>query len=958
MYLRAYNLAASGIPYFACTTCPTGASCAGGVSNPIQCGANTYAAGAAAACTPCPAGTYAEGATRQCTTCPTGLAAPGCNATASWRDTITLVADGAGAWANASVYLVPAGKQPAADNVSCGPLTVLSTTTVSCALPFLLPTAATVPVLTHLWVAHAGTSSVLQRLNASVMLVPPTPVVIAPDGGLGLSPLTPDGGRIVLRLPAPRLTAADWDGVRLPSPSQATIDGLVVWVEGATCTDPAWESSTTLSCTTPAAAATNVAAVVQLAGGAFNISGVLPALLQSTPALGASTELQLLPPAQPANQAINITLAGVDLCASGGGFPQLAAASVAGVPCASVVCVAGRADAAVCMGWNASSIAAGVQHGSSTLVVIVSVAWVSPATRPVTCDACVMLATRPVLASITPSSIAAPGLPVVVTGTGLMDATHVPPTVLIGGEVCSGAVVLKTDVVQCNAPSVLASAPGYPVVSVRVINPVGAASTEPVNLTYPASFAVSWASTPTMTALPGGLLTPAPRLQVLSREAATCSIAINITSCATPNLALASRPTGMTVSSTVSLVVSASGTSDAEYTDLLLDALEAGGASGCTGVLTASCIDAVGQAASTIGQPNPAVALASWRADWNASSLPAVPFVVVPEALPELAAVFTLVGSNSSFVAADAALLSCQALLLSAATTPPPLTQPLDRVSSRDVLSSVSGAVALINGSAVGIVFAGLTASATRLGQALALYAECTWVPTGERTRLSTLSLAVANVSVALAPSTSLVVEAYESTTIAAAVTRLPTGVSTFAGADARCTWHTIAATLPSIVLAAASSAASWPVDADGAVGDSQPLALTVEGPPTATLTLQLVCSMWGSNTVASSPLNVTTYVYTVTMRDGTSGSAVMRTVWPSGASIVLPWAPALDVTAPARNVLTCSVSVSAATLPPQHFFPVLDWGCPTRPCSSWARYPCRCRLTPLPRAPTCRCRV
>ncbi|HRA63470.1 MAG TPA: hypothetical protein PLY50_12650, partial [Burkholderiaceae bacterium] len=116
--------------------------------------------------------------------------------------------------------------------------------------------------------------------------------------------------------------------------------------------------------------------------------------------------------------------------------------------------------------------------------------------------------------------------------------------------------------------------------SVVVVNAAGAVSTELVNLTYPATFAVSWASTPTLTALPGGLLSPLPTLRVLSRQAATCSLAINMSSCVTTNLALASRPAGIAVTSATLLSVGASGTPDAEYTDLRLDALEASGASG------------------------------------------------------------------------------------------------------------------------------------------------------------------------------------------------------------------------------------------------------------------------------------------------------------------------------------------------------------------------------------------
>jgi len=699
-----------GTMYIACSECPAGMSCNGGSSFPVQCSVNTFAAGFAASCAPCPAGTYAPGAAKECIACPPGLVASGCNATASWRDTITVVADGAGSWVNTRIYLVPAEAQPATANVSCGPVLVLSANALSCALPFLLPDATTAPVLTYVWAAHAGTGGVPQRLNSTVILLP-SPLTLALGGGLGLAPHTPGVGRIVLHLPAPRLTAADWAAVGLTTPPQTTIDDLVVWLNGASCTDPAWESATTLSCATAATDATNVAAVVQLAGGAFNVSGVMPSLLLSAPALGVSADCQLLPPAQSATQAINITLAGVGLCTGGGGALQLAAAAVAGVPCASVACVAGRPDAALCVGWNASHPVVDMLRANGPQAAVnVTVVWTNPATRPVTCDTCVTLASRPVLASITPTSIATSGVPVVVTGTGMMDAAHALPTVLIGNELCGGVIALSSTVLQCTSPALLASAPGYPVVSVVVVNAAGAASTEPVNLTYPATFVVSWApSSSTLTALPGGLPSSAPTLRVLSSEAATCTLAINTTSCATSDASLASRPSGMSVSSpATSLSVGASGSSDAVLADLLLDALIVSGGSGCTGTLTASCIDAVGLSASTAGLPNPAVALAAWRADWNTTYVPQ-PFTVVPGELPTLAATFTiLIGSGVITLDAASTQLSCLALLLPAAATPPPLNKSLDLVSPRDMLSSSTAVVGALNDTAAGVADAGV----------------------------------------------------------------------------------------------------------------------------------------------------------------------------------------------------------------------------------------------------------
>ena len=917
---------AGGMPYVACRACPSGASCVGGASSPVQCGTNTFAAGGAAACTLCPPSTYATGAAKECVTCPPGFAAPSCNATASWRDTITLVTDDAGNWVNASIYLVPAGRQPATANVSCGPLVVLSTTTVSCVLSFLLSAAATAPVLTNVWVAHTGTGGILQHLNAPVILLP-LPLALVPGGGIGLAPHTSGTGRIALRLPAPRLAAADWTAVGLPPPPQATIDGLAVWLDGAPCTVPAWESATTLSCATPATDATNVAAVVQLAGGAFNVSGVLPSLLLSTPALCASTELQLLPPAQStSNPVINITLAGVGLCA-GGGVPQLAAAAVVGVPCGSVVCTPGRPDAALCVGWNTSHPAVDMLRATGPQVAVnVSVTWTNSASRPVTCDACVTLATRPVLTSITPTSIATPGVPVVVAGTGFMDAAHALPTVVIGNEVCGNATVLSPTVLQCISPNLLPSAPGYPVVSVVVVNAAGAASTELVNLTYPATFAVSWApSSTTLTALPGGLLSPAPTLRVLSHEAATCTLTINTTSCATSDASLASRPSGMTVSSpATSLSVGASGSSDAVPTDLLLDALTVSGASGCTGTLMASCIDAVGQSGSTAMLPdNPAVALVSWRADWSTTSVPQ-PFTVVPGELPTITATFTILsGSGDATLDAGSMKLSCLALLLLASATPPPLTKSLDLVSPRDMLSTSTAAVVALNDTAAGVAFAGLSASGVQLGQALAVYAECTWVPTGERVRLpplalSTLALAMDWVS---PPATLL---GYTPLLLHAAVTML-TRATAAAGtgsaamvASAECEVLLVNATARSARLGAADP---WTVEIDAAAPAGTTVTtstnVTIEAAPATTAFIRASCTIWGQALV-SPPLPLITASLTLRLASVPPPSFIA-----SDASSAWLVDPQLDVVVVAGTVdddgsstmnvtdVTCSLSTA-----------------------------------------------
>jgi len=569
-------------------------------------------------------------------------------------------------------------------------------------------------------------------------------------------------------------------------------------------------------------------------------------------------------------------------------------------------------------------------------VVNVSVTWTNSATRPVTCNACVTLATRPVLASITPTSIATSGVPVVIAGTGMIDAaTNVLPTVLIGNDLCGNVTVLSPTVLQCISPDLLPSAPGYPVVSVVVINAAGAASTEPVNLTYPATFAVSWAPSSSMalTALPGRLLSPAPTLRVLSREAATCTLAINTTSCVTSDASLASRPSGMTVSSpATSLSVGASGSSDAVPTYLQLDALTVSGASGCTGTLTASCIDAVGLVASTAMLPdNPTVALAGWRADWNTSSVPQ-PFVVVPGELPTIAAAFTIL-SGSGDVSLDVALptqLTCLALLLAAAATPPPLNKSLDLVSPRDVLSSSTAAVVALNGTAAGVAFAGLSASGVQLGQALALYAECTWVPTGERARLpaiplSTLALALDWVT----PPASVL--GYTPLQLHAAVT-MQTRATAAAGtasaaivASAECEVLLVNSTSRSARLGATDP---WTVVIDASAPASTVLSrstyMTIEAAPATTAFIRASCTVWGQALV-SPPLRLTTASLTLRL-----ASVLPTSFIASDASSAWPVEPQLDVVVVAGTMdgdgggasstmnvtdVTCSLSTTTASV-------------------------------------------
>ena len=459
-------------------------------------------------------------------------------------------------------------------------------------------------------------------------------------------------------------------------------------------------------------------------------------------------------------------------------------------------------------------------------------------------------------------------------------------------------------------------------VFVEVINAAGATSTEAITLTYPATFAVSWVSTPSMTALPGGALMPTPTLRVYSRDAATCSLTINVSSCATSDPTLASRPAGMTVATQgAALAVGSSGSVYANTTELRLNESTVSGASGCAGTLTASCVDATGQTASTVGQVNPSIALPAWRADWNTAAMPH-PFTVVPGALLVLSAMFTLLGGGDGNMATVlAASLSCQALVLLASTLSPVLDKSLDLVSTRDVVSSSTAAVAAMTASsaAASVVFAGLSASAVPLGQALSVYAECTWKSTGERVRLPTVALSTAELVLEwVAPPTTVL--GYMPLTLHLVLTTLMR--ATVAGtaaiaATAECEVSLVNATVRGTQVVADT----WALTIDGAAPAGTVVTtavnVTLQAAQAAIAFVRVACNAWGQ-TLASPPLRLA-----VASLDIRCTSALPTYFIASDASSPWPVEPQLEVvvavidasdasTTNATDV-TCSLSTTTA---------------------------------------------
>jgi len=419
-------------------------------------------------------------------------------------------------------------------------------------------------------------------------------------------------------------------------------------------------------------------------------------------------------------------------------------------------------------------------------------------------------------------------------------------------------------------------------------------------------------------------LAPSPTLAVLSREAATCSLTLNASACDSGNATLA-RPVGMTVQAAAStpLTVHSSGNENASTTALTLDGLTVSGASECGGTLVATCVDANGNTASTAGQPSsPVVTLAAWRVAWN-HSLPS-PLVLVPAQLPDLSAAFSAVDPRTNaqvslvdFGAAVTSFLSCTAVLMSAAAEPPAPGVALDRLPSRDVLSSATGTV-LGSEAAVattGLTFAGLTAASAPLGGPVVVYAECTWSATGERIRLPPLPATVLRLRLAWAsplPPSVLLGRVPHPIRVALEVTDSVTAAAT-ASTVSTCSLLLLNATERGAALAADTW--SMALDAGAPAGTAVYFApnVTLQAPPGTRLYVQATCEAW-AHAAVSPPLLLTTAALEVRVT-----SALPTSFVASDASSPWPLDPPLMLTmqsvegGEATTDATCAIGTSTA---------------------------------------------
>jgi len=828
---------------------------------------------------------------------------------------------------------------------ACGPVLTVTPSAVSCALSLLPPDATNASVAYSL-VAAAGAGP-WYALNFTVVVTPPPPVTSATCAA-PLAPLS-GSGRLLLALPRPRPTAADWNatGTKAVQPPTAAVLGTpVVWLNGVPCTNPTYDSTTTLSCTPPPLDGVGIRTVVQLAG-AFNVTGVLPQPF-APPTLYSGATIAL-PPTDATSTLLNITLPGSLLCAAG--QPRLSAASIGGVPCGGFACTSTAGDASLlCLRWNgtaAAQYAAAISNGNATVQLNVTATWANA--PQLVCAGCFTALLRPTLHAVYPSTITGPGAVLVVSLAGATDTVTVAPVtlpaVLVGGTECTSLTRSPNDpnLYTCIAPLVNPRPPSYPSVSVQVRNSAGALSAEVATVTYPTTFGVSWApatlAASPMAALPSDPssgfslpLSPPPVLLLFAREAATCTVSINASTltCITPPTSSLGRPPSLTVALPATIDVPAvTGGGNGSTTAVTVTGLTVAGGGGCSAMLIATCSEATGQMATTSG--NPTVTLPVLDASWQDGG---AVLTLLPSILPPLSALVSAMPQSSAFdlrTATASGALACVAVLLDAAAlasvAATAATTPLSRLQPQLVLASSTGvaAAASVSDTAtlVGRTFEGLDGTALHFGGEYAVGAECTWQPTGERLRLPPRRVVVGNISVAINPSSSsaggaLVVDAYMVFNVSAILTGTTPGAPTnISAAGTKCVWALVSGEDASGASSSAARLATATAAVVTSVATMDDLAATqlpvvVEGPPNTPFGLQLVCTLW-SNVVTSNVLPCVTQAYLLALDDATP-----RTVWPSGAvaAQVARLTPPLTFAAAARTFFMCTLTVNTSTCP------------------------------------------
>jgi len=578
------------------------------------------------------------------------------------------------------------------------------------------------------------------------------------------------------------------------------------------------------------------------------------------------------------------TLAGVALGYTNG-TARIANVTLAGVPCSCVPSPSAPQMLATCA-WPGAvldaviAVTAPVADAISLPLSYLAAGVVAPTVL----SAAVTVAIRPRLAAVVPPlAEAGTQLTVSIGSSGGSTIEVDTANVTVGGVTCTDVAAIAPGTVTCTAPALSPMTPGYPRVAVAVVGASGLGAVNILNISYTSPFTLEWVGTPppandATVVLPSGRAAgtlqswPAvPTLRVSGVGSGSCWVeAVVVAPVSTPPSWV--NATGWVVSNrdvTAALTSGLVGTATAR---VALDggapsAAVAFGAAGVTGgsgtaaALTGSCVDA--EARTTTTSTPWHVALPSLAAAWDASSA-ALLAAPLPPVVMDASAVATVawvgVGGNASLPPyADAARhMSCTAAVYPARAGVLPLglglTAVLAAAAATDASfwSSTASAVVQPGCDPAALppdappalcwraAFGALSLGAAPLGSNISLAAECEWVPTGERVQLPALHGVVVAAAVAwsLPAASSAFMDTPTATTAAIVHNALP---AHWAAAAPSC--H-LAVRSGDARLTARAAAAEYGADDSGSVTPA--VSVEVTGLPRMTVSVVLVCRVWG----------------------------------------------------------------------------------------------------------------
>jgi len=585
------------------------------------------------------------------------------------------------------------------------------------------------------------------------------------------------------------------------------------------------------------------------------------------------------------------------------GAARIANVTLVGVPCSCAPSPSAPQTLATCAWPGAVLDAAIAAAAPDTDAISLPLSFVAAgAAAPTMLPAAITVVIRPRLAAVVPR-LAEAGTQLTISIDsigGRLDAANVT----VGGVPCAGVAVISPGTVTCTAPALSPLTPGYPRAAVTVVGTSGLGAATIINISYTSPFTLEWVGIPppanyATVVLPSGRAAGAlqpwpavPTLRVSGVGSGSCWVeAVTGTAAPAPTLPTwACSATGNNCTNATGWVVSDRDVTAALTTGLVGTttarvALDGGapsaavaftaagvtGGSGAATALTGSCVDAEARTTTTVTQYH--VALPSLAAAWDAPSAALLAAPLPPVAM-DASAVATVawvgVAGNASIPPYNNAArhMSCTAAVYPArAGVAPPglgLAAFLAAAAATDASFWSSATSAVVQPGCDPAVlppdappalcwraaFGALSLAAAPLGSNVTLAAECEWVPTGERVQLPVLHGVVVTAAVAwsLPATSSLFMDTPVVTTAAIVHNALPA--------------HWAAAT-PSFHLAVRSgdarltaNAAAAEYGADGSGRVTPAVSVEVTGLPRMTVSVVLVCRVWGV-TVESSERSI-----------------------------------------------------------------------------------------------------